>query len=107
MYNTTCICILQQRSLYRILCIVHKARMTNRPRYISDMISPSKISRNLRSNADKFMLFTPHCRLSRTLNRAFMHSAPKNWNKIPLRLRKIPLHNTFNSNLKDYILNMY
>ena len=97
---------IQQRSLYRILCIVHKARMTNRPRYISDMISPSKISHNLRSNADKVLLFTPHCRLSRILNRAFMHSALKYWNKIPLRLRKIPLHDTFISNLKDYILNM-
>ena len=39
---------IQQRSLYRILCIAHKARMTNRPRYICDMFSPSKISRNLR-----------------------------------------------------------
>ena len=98
---------IKQRSLYGILYIVHKARMTNRPRYISDMISPSKICRNLSSNADTFLLFTSHCRLSRTLNRAFMHSAPKYWNKIPLQLRKIPLHNTFKSNLKDYILNMY
>ena len=69
---------MKQRTLYRLFCIVHKSLLTAKPLYINDMLIPKISTRTLRSTDDRYLLSSHRCRLSRTLNGAFVYSAPYN-----------------------------
>ena len=74
---------MKQRTLYLLLCIVHKSLLTAQPLYINDILIPKISTRTLRSTDERYLLFSHRCRLSRTLNGHFVYSAPYNWNKLP------------------------
>ena len=97
---------MKQRTLYRQLCIVHKSLLTAKPQYINEMLKPKLSTRTLRSTDDRYLLSSDRCRLSRTLNGAFVYSAPLNWNQLPLSIRMISNHDAFKRNVKKYILAM-
>ena len=97
---------MKQRTLYRLLCIVHKSLLTAKPLYINEMLKPKISTRTLRSTDDRYLLSSDRCRLSRTLNGAFVYSAPLNWNQLPLSIRMISNHDAFKRNVKKYILAM-
>ena len=97
---------MKQRTLYRLLCIVHKSLLTAKPQYINEMLKPKLSTRTLRSTDDRYLLSSDRCRLSRTLNGAFVYSAPLNWNQLPLSIRMISNHDAFKRNVKKYILAM-
>ena len=97
---------MKQRTLYRLLCIVHKSLLTAKPLYINEMLKPKLSTRTLRSTDDRYLLSSDRCRLSRTLNGAFVYSAPLNWNQLPLSIRMLSNHDAFKRNVKKYILAM-
>ena len=95
---------MKQRTLYRLLCIVHKSLLTAQPLYINDMLIPKISTRTLRSTDDRYLLSAHRCRLSRTLNGAFVYYALYNWNKLPVIIRVISNHDTFKRSVKKYSL---
>ena len=97
---------MKQKTLYRLLCIVHKSLLTAQPVYINDMLLHKISTRTLRSTDYRYLLSSHLCRLSHTLNGAFVYSAPYNWNKLPLSIRMISNHDTFKRSVKKYILAM-
>ena len=92
---------MKQKKLYRLLCIVHKSLLTAQPLYINDMLIPKISTRNLHSIDDRYLLSSHRCRISPTLNIAFIYSSPYNWNKLPLSIRMISNHDAFKPMLKN------
>ena len=67
------------RTLYILLCIVHTSLLTAQPLYINEMLKPKISTRTLHSTDDRYLLSSDRCRLSRTLNGAFVYSASLNY----------------------------
>ena len=95
---------IQQKYIYRILCIIHKSLVNKMPRYLHATLKYNTPSTLLRSSNDKLVLIYHKSKLIRTSNRAFSCSSPTLWNSIPLHIRSIHSTHKFKNVLKSYIL---
>ena len=95
---------IQQKSIDRILCIIHKTLVNKMPRYLHATLKYNTPSTRLRSSNDKLVLVYHKSKLIRTSNRAFSCSSPMLWNSIPLHIRSIHSTHKFKNVLKSYIL---
>ena len=95
---------IQQKSIYRIMCIIHKTLVNKMARYLHATLKYHTPSTRLRSSNDKLVLIYHKSKLIRTSNRAFSCSSPTLWNSIPLHIRSIHSIHKFKNVLKSYIL---
>lgn len=91
---------------FKILTLVYKALHDLAPSYLSEIISPYKPSRLLRS-AGKNLLEVPKSNTKSYGDRSFAIYGPKLWNSIPTELRTCPSLQTFKTKLKTYLFCKY
>ena len=93
---------IQQRIIFKLLLFVYKSLNNKAPIYISDCLTVYTPNRNLRSSSDNLQLKYP---LTRTQagDRTFTVAASKEWNNLPLYIRKSVSVNTFKKALKTHL----
>ena len=92
----------EQRVTFKVLMLTLKALNNLAPLYLSQLIVPYNPTRNLRS-AGRHLLEVPNVRLKSYGDRAFLVSAPKHWNEIPLDIKLSRSVDVFKSRLKTYL----
>ena len=80
-------------------CLVIHVRVLS---YISSLLSHRRFSRSLRSSGQK-LLTVPLAKLQTYGDRAFSTAAPRQWNNLPLSIRKSPSIAIFKRHLKTYL----
>ncbi len=95
----------EQRIMFKILCLTFKALTGLAPGYIADLITPYSPTRALRSG-DHQLLCVPKVNTKMFGERYFSHAAPSLYNRLPLDLRQSPSLDSFKSNLKTYLFKM-
>ena len=75
------------RIIFKLLLLVYKALNGKAPSYISSLLSHRKCSRSLRSSGQE-LLTVPLAKLKTYGDRAFGIAAPRQWNSLPLSIRK-------------------
>ena len=93
---------IRKRIDFKILLLVFKALQQKAPKYIQDLISWYKPSKNLRSSND-MRLETMKSNLVTCGDRAFSIAAPKLWNDLPTDIKTSKTISTFKSKLKTYL----
>jgi len=92
---------------YKLACLTfHCLHSDSCPSYLSELISPYKPTRTLRSQ-DASLLTVPRYSLKTFGKRAFSVTAPTLWNSLPSSLRHTDTFPTFKKNLKTYLFCMY
>ena len=91
------------RIIFKPLIPVYKALNGKAPSYISSLLSHRKCSRSLRSSGQE-LLTVPLAKLKTYGDRAFSIAAPRQWNNLPLSIRKSPSIGIFKRHLKTYLL---
>ena len=84
---------LHSRIIFKLLLIVYEALNGKALSYISSLLSHRTCSRSLRSSGQELL----------TVPRAFSIAAPRQWNNLPLSIRKSPSMAIFKRNLKTYL----
>ena len=97
---------LKARILFKILLLMFKSVNGLAPDYLCKLAVAYVPSRSLRS-ADKLLLRVPQARCKTLGDRAFSISGPREWNKLPLEIRKAESVNAFKCLLKSYLFNMF
>ena len=82
-------------------------RANNRlaPSYLCDLVEPD-INENFYSRVTKHGLKLQTSRLSCYGDRSFKVAAPKEWNKLPMNIRRSPAVDCFKSRLKTYLFDL-
>lgn len=91
---------------FKVLLLTFKALNGLAPQYLSDLLSPYRPVRSLRS-AELGLLSIPPFRLSTVGGRSFSINAPQLWNSLPPTLRNITSVGAFKSQLKTYLFNKH
>ena len=94
-----------RRIEYKILLITYKARKSETPSYIYDLLNSANHMTQLRSADDGSLLQRVFANYKTMGDRAFSVFAPKLWNSVPKDLREIPETDVFKTNLKTYLFN--
>ena len=87
------------RIIFKLLLLVYKALNGKAPSYISSLLSHRKCSRSLRSSGQE-LLTVPLAKLKTYGDRAFSIAAPRQWNNLPLSIRKSPSIAIFKRHLR-------
>ena len=93
---------IRERIHYKIAVITFNELYENGPSYLRDLLIPLNNERSLRS-ASKNLLAIPKTRLKTAGDRAFVSTAPKIWNDLPINLRNSENISTFKRELKTYL----
>ena len=88
--------------LFKILLLTFRSLHCKAPRYLMGLISSYSPARSLRSS-EHLLLAVPKTRLKTCGDRSFAAAAPKEWNSLPLFIRKSRTLSIFKSNLKTYL----
>ena len=91
---------------FRILLITYKALNNQAPIYISELITPYRPSRSLRSS-NKNLLITPRFHTQSYGECSFAVAGPCLWNDLPLKLKNAETLNLFKSRLKTHLFRKY
>ena len=89
------------RILYKVLAITYKSLNGLGPAYLSELLTEYIPSRSLRS-ASENRLCVPSTHYVATGKRAFGAIAPKEWNKLPIHIRKKDSFESFKKALKTH-----
>ena len=92
---------LKQRIIYKLLLLTFKALHGLAPTYITDLITPYKPPRTLRSSTQHLLKVIPP--KSVTYGRSFAVAAPLLWNKLPLAIRGSITTTQFQKRLKTHL----
>ena len=92
----------EDRITYKILTIVFKALHGLAPSYLTELLSPHKTARFVRS-CDEDLLFQPRHHVATYADMSFHIGAPRKWNKLPHHLRVATDFNTFKAQLKTHL----
>ena len=95
----------EQRIMFKILCLTFKALNGLAFSYIASLITPYSPTRALHSS-DHQLLCTPKVNTKKFGERSFSHAAPSLYNSLLLDLRQSPSLDSFKSNLKTYLFKM-
>ena len=97
---------LHSRIIFKLLLLVYKALNGKAPSYISSLLSHRKFSQSLRSSGQE-LLTVPLAKLKTygdpAGDRAFSIATPRQWNNLPLSIRKSPSIAIFKRHLKTYL----
>ena len=101
---------IRKRILFKILLLTHKAINGSAPQYIMDLVEIHKPVRYLRSSAaENILLIPPSFKNIRTVtygDRAFSVAAPREWNKLPSRLRSMKKTEIFKRAIKTHLFDL-
>ncbi len=92
----------EQRVRFKILLLTYKCLNDLAPAYLSELLTPYKPGRVLRS-ADQGLLVVPKTKLSAYGDRAFYKVAPALWNTLPYDIRNCSSITTFKTKLKTHL----
>lgn len=92
---------IEDRINFKILTLTWKCIHNETPDYISNLLSYDVPSRSLRSSTS-LNLHIPRTR-TKYGDRSFQKSAPENWNRLPLGIRKQSSFQSFKRALKTYL----
>ena len=92
----------RQRIIFKLLLFVYKCLHNQGPSYLTNCLTLYVPKRQLRSSNDYFRLEYP---ITRVLagDRTFTVYASKEWNKLPISIRKSSSTNMFKKALKTYL----
>lgn len=93
---------IEQRIKFKLLLLVFRALNGSAPEYLSELLTVYTPSRALRS-ANSYRLIVPKTRLKTYGDRAFFSAGPREWNVLPLYIRKADDLHTFKIELKTYL----
>ena len=88
---------------FKVLLLVYKALHGMAPDYLSNMLSPARSVRNLRSR-NQCLLAVPRTNLVSAGDRAFSVAGPKLWNKLPMHIKQSSNVCVFKRKLKTHVL---
>ena len=88
--------------MFKELLLVYKGLDGKAPSYISSLLSHRKCSWSLRSSGQE-LLTVPLAKLKTYGDRAVSIAAPRQWNSLPLGIRKSPSIAIFKRHLKIYL----
>ena len=91
---------------YKIALLCFKALHGTAPLYITELISPYKPGRHLRSE-NSHLLVIPRSKLISCGDRSFSKAGPSVWNSLPLNLRVLCNENDFKTHLKTFLFNKH
>ena len=94
--------LVEQRIKYKILLLTFRAVNGIAPLYISELLSPYRPPRQLRSS-ELSLLKVPTTTLKTFGDRAFSAIAPKLWNELPLDIREIVTLGSFKTAIKTVL----
>ena len=84
---------IQARIDFKIATLTYKALLSGQPAYLRELMSPYKLSRQLRSSDQSLLTIS---RTNLTIGqRAFSWSSVFIWNSTPLSVRNAPIVSTF------------
>jgi len=92
----------KKRIIYKTLLLTYKCLNGLAPNYLSGLLQEYKPSRVLRSSF-KQQLQVPSSRTKYYGGRAFSIYAPKQWNSLPLKIRKSDSVDSFKKELKTFL----
>lgn len=92
----------QQRVMFKVLCITFKCLNGSAPVYLSDLVQMYSPSRSLRSSS-QMLLVQPRSKTRSYGDRSFAVAAPKWWNNLPSSLRQCENFETFKRKLKTHL----
>ena len=81
----------RERIRYKVLILAHKSFYETAPQYLSALVTRKDYVKNTRSSTDHYLLCTPPLSkdCSNTfLERSFLFSAPREWNRLDESIRK-------------------
>ena len=90
---------------YKVLLLTFKSLNGLAPDYLSDLLTPYRPNRTLRS-ASENLLTVPSCKTKSFGGRAFEVSAPALWNSLPSEMRKITSVDFFKRRLKTFLFSL-
>ncbi len=91
-----------KRFQFKILLLCYRCLNGSAARYLTSLLSPHKLPRNLRSSRD-VLKFNVLCSKRLWGDRAFSVAAPHLWNYLPFEIRAAPSVNIFKSILKTHL----
>lgn len=94
------------RIIYKIILLVFKGTHNLAPKYISDMLTSSKVTRYSLRSADSNTLNVPRTKCKTFGDRAFAVCGPRLWNQLPSHLRKINNIDSFKTLLKTHLFKL-
>ena len=92
----------EKRIEFKLLTLTYKAINGEAPFYLSELLSPYKPTRTLRSE-NQHLLQCPKYRLERFGRRSFEVAAPTLWNSLPVNIKISASCDIFKSRLKIYL----
>lgn len=92
---------IRERIDYKVALITHKVISTQQPKYLTDIVSIHRPTRNLRSSSQQRL--SGHITKTKTAERSFTYASENVWNKLPLALRAEGNTRAFKSKLKTHL----
>ncbi len=90
------------RIVFKVLLFTYRTIHGSAPEYLSDLITPYKPQRCLRSSS-RSLLTVPKMRLKSYGEQAFVYAAAKEWNELPDEVKSCDSLNSFKTMLKTYL----
>ena len=91
------------RIQYKVCTLCYKSLHNEGPQYLSDLLTPYKPRRRLRSSADSLTLEPPRKTKKSFGDRCFSFTAPLYWNRLPSSIREAESISSFKSRLKTFL----
>jgi hypothetical protein len=100
---------IRQRSIFKLLQLVHKCLYQNAPKYLIDMLvlqpTPTRATRSTVHSSMKLII--PHTHKATFAARSFSVMGPTYWNSLPQDLRTCASFLTFRRKLKTHLFNQH
>ncbi len=94
---------IKHRIDFTVLVHACKAQHNLSPAYLSELITPYRPTRRLRSSCDEYRLVEHKTNIKHYGDNAFQNTAPKLWNELPMFIRQCESLATFKHYLKTYL----
>lgn len=94
----------RQRIDYKVISLTFKSRFTGQPEYLRELVANYVPPRSLRSTTS-CNLSCPTAPRTEFARKAFSHTAPSMWNKLPNELKAQTAPRTFHKLLKTHLFN--
>ncbi len=88
---------------FKVLVHAYKAQLNLSPAYLSELITPYRPTRRLRSSCDEYCQVEHRTNIKHYGDYAFQNAAPKLWNELPMFIRQCDSLAKFKHHLKTYL----
>ncbi len=98
---------IKQRISFKVLLLTFRAYNGSAPGYMCDLITPKEQTQWSLRRDDKLELKTPVTRLKTYGDRCFEFAAAKEWNALPLHVKKSETLDSFKVKLKTFLFKQF